>query len=113
MKFKNIEEAKNAYIEGLKTAQKAIEQGDSKTNNKIIRNQVTPAFDYLKNQNKLSILTPFLEQDDIGIKQPIAVALLPFYEDISVNALEDIIKKEIPFRSFLAEMVLKKWRKEL
>lgn len=70
MKFKSIEEAKKACLEGHKIVKKASEQGDVKTNNRIIKNQINPAFDYLKEHDALKVLIRFLEQDnDIHLKQ--------------------------------------------
>jgi hypothetical protein len=111
MKFKNLEEAKNAYLNGNKLAKKASKQANFKSNNKVIRNQVIPAFNYLKSQNELKILIPYLEQnDDTELKQLIAVALLPYYEDIAVKVLEDIFNSNVS-SSFIAGMVLEQWKK--
>jgi hypothetical protein len=113
MKFDNIEEAKKAYLKGHEIVKKASKHGDVKTNNRVIKNQVTPAFEYLKEHNALKVLIESLEQDDdIDLKQSIAVAFLPYYEEIAINALENIIKKDIP-NSFTAKMVLKQWKKGL
>ena len=111
MDFKNCDEAKKAYTEGLKIALDAGREGDFKTNKKIMEGQVNPAFEYLKINNDLKILIPYLEQEeDINLKQAVAVALLPHYEEISVHVLEDISSRDLP-NSFTASMVLKQWRK--
>ncbi len=111
--FKSIEDAKNTYIEGLKIAEKAGMQGDAKTNNNVIRNQVTPAFEYLKKEKELKILISYLDQDnDVNLKQSIAVALLPHYEEIAIKVLEEISNGNTS-NSFTAKMVLKQWRKGL
>ncbi len=110
MNFKNIDEAKNVYLEGNKIARKANIQGDVKTNNKIVKNQINPAFEYLKEQNALKVLIPFLEQDDdIDLKQSTAIILLPYYEEIAVNVLEDISNRNIS-NSFISKMVLEQWK---
>ncbi len=111
MKFKDIKQAKKAYLDGHKISRKALLQGDSKTNNNIVRNQMNPAFEYIKNKGELKILIELLEQNEnIDLKQAIAVALLPHYEDIAINALEHISNMDIS-NSFTASMVLKQWKK--
>lgn len=113
MNFENIKNAKNAYIEGHKIARKASIQGDFKTNNKVIKNQINPAFEYLKDQNELKILIELLEQDeDMDLKQAVAVALLPYYEDIAIDTLEDISNRKIS-NSFTAGIILKQWKNGL
>ncbi|MFC5047669.1 hypothetical protein ACFSTE_05955 [Aquimarina hainanensis] len=110
MNFQNIKEAVIAYIEGFKASKQASDKGDFKTNNSIMINQVNPAFDYLKGNNELIRLVKFLESEEYDVKQSIAVALLPYYEEIAIAVLEDISKMNVPLNSFKAKIVLKKWR---
>ncbi len=112
MNFKNLEEAKDTIYEGHKKCHDAMEVGDVKTNNQIISKKVNPAFEYLKNNNGLRLLIEFLKHDDVGLRLATARSLLPYYEDISIDVLNDIIKKEIPKKSWKAEIILKEWKGE-
>ncbi len=111
MKIVSVENAILNYLEGCKKAKEASEQFDFKTNDIIIKNQINPAFEYLKEKNKLDSLIQFLRQDkDIDLKQSTAVALLPYFEKDAVEALEKIIGLNIANNSFTAKMVLEQWR---
>ncbi len=80
-----------------------------KKSDRIILNKINPAYEYLKKENKMSSLVEFLKNKDL--RQAIAVVLLPYYEGISVNVLEEIEKENIPHKSFKASIVLREWKK--
>lgn len=111
MKFTNTEQAKNTILEGHKLCQKAMKVGDAKTNNNIIRNQINPAYEYLKKQGKMNELIEFLENDDVNFKMKIAKRLLPYYEEISTDILNRIIEMDIEGLGWKAEIIMREWNK--
>ncbi|MEW7279741.1 hypothetical protein ABW636_14200 [Aquimarina sp. 2201CG1-2-11] len=111
MNFKNVNDAKSVILEGYKMCEKAMKVGDVKTNNQIVKNKITPAYEYLKEKGALDSLIPLLKDDDIGIRQKIAVALLPHYSDICINVLKDIVSMNDPKRSWKAKIVIREWEK--
>lgn len=110
MEFNNVEQAKKAIFEGHQLCEKAIKVGDVKTNNKIIRTQINPAYEYLENNDKIGSLIDFLNHDDDSLKLSIAIKLLPYYSEISVNVIENIIALNSEL-SWKAKIVLREFKK--
>ncbi len=110
MKFNNVEEAIKTITESHKKTKKAMEMGDFKTNNKIVSKEMNPAFKYILNNNHAKSLIPLLKNNDLDLVIIIARRLLPHYEEIAIDALNNIIEKNTPHKCDVAEIVLKEWK---
>ena len=57
-------------------------------------------------------LKDLLMHNDLGVRSWIANMLLPIYEDISLEILNNIYKQNIPFISMSARAMFCKWKNE-
>lgn len=109
--FKNVDEAKKNLIEailmeyiGLLTDNDQLQEKSIKKAYKIDK--------YIKQNFDLKEIKSLLNHDIPTVQIWAANMLLPIYEEVSLKVLEDIRKKEIPFCSYSASMILDNWEKK-
>ena len=111
MKFESIEEAKMILITSIIIEAKATEQGDVKTGNKY-SDKIRSIISFINKDYKLGNLKDLLDHDNDKVRVWVAQALLPIYEDIALNVLEEISKKNISHCSFNARIISSEWKNE-
>ncbi|WBU90929.1 hypothetical protein [Cellulophaga omnivescoria] len=110
MNFTSPQEALIVIEEGHKKSKEAMKVGDFRTNNKIISQEMMPAFLYIEKNNLTKLLIPFLKNKDVDLSLIVSRRLLPYYEEIAINNLNDIIQKKIPHKWDVAETIIKEWK---
>ncbi|GAB1858740.1 hypothetical protein MHTCC0001_35800 [Flavobacteriaceae bacterium MHTCC 0001] len=110
MKFKNIEEAKKDLVETIIVQHKALLDRDDKTQEKNIK-KAFKIDKYIKENFDLNEMKDLLEHEDLGVRSWVANMLLPLYEDISLEILDQIYKQNIRFISMGARAMYCKWKK--
>jgi Iap family predicted aminopeptidase len=107
--IKDISMALSLFVEAATKHAEATKEGDYKTGNKNY-DKAMKAFSYLKEQDSVDELLPYLNHDVVGVRLAAATCLLPKYEKKGVEVLE-AISKSSDFFSFIAETTLSEWRK--
>ena len=96
MKFENIEEAKKELVEAIIIQHKALLDRDDKTQEKNIK-KAFKIDKYIKENFDLREMKDLLGHQDLGVRSWIANMLLPLYEDICLEILDQIYKKNVRF----------------
>ena len=109
--IRTIEEALTLFEENSIIHGNASLDGNYKVGNKAY-DIVTKCTNFLTENNKIELLLPFLEHENVSVRLGAAYALLPLYTKESKKTLKQIKKKDESIIGFDAEMVLKEWRKE-
>ena len=108
-KIQNLETALLTFEQAALNHSEATEQGDYKVCNKSY-STIIKAVAYLREQNHLQELLPFLNNSSEGVRVIAAANLLPINGKEAIATLEDIAQG-IGIQSFNAKMVLREWRK--
>ncbi|WP_417784755.1 hypothetical protein [Tenacibaculum sp.] len=111
MKFKSIEKAKTELVEAIITQHEALINRDDKTQEKYIK-KAFKIDKYIKENFDLKEMKDLLEHNDLGVKSWVANMLLPVYEDISIQLLNDISNGENSHYSYNAKMMLFNWKRK-
>ncbi|QKX06460.1 hypothetical protein HN014_16580 [Aquimarina sp. TRL1] len=111
MHFENINQAKKELVEAILIQHKALLEDDDKTQENSI-NRAFKIDEYITQNFDLKEMKDLLMYNDPGVKSWIANMLLPIYEDISLEILNNIYKQNIPFISMSARAMFCKWKNE-
>lgn len=111
MYFENIDLAKKELIEAILSQHKALLDDDDKTQERNIK-RAFKIDEYIKRNFDLREMKDLLEHHDLGVQSWVANMLLPIYEDISLEILDNIYKQNIPFISMSARAMFCKWTKQ-
>lgn len=109
--IRTIEETLNLFEKNSIIHGNASLNSNYKVGNKAY-DIVTKCTNFLTENNKIELLLPFLENENVSVRLGAACALLPLYTKESKKTLKQIKEKEKSIIGFDAEMVLKEWRKE-
>jgi hypothetical protein len=109
-KINNIDSAIDIIIDSANKHAIASEMGDYKTANKNF-DLIQKAVIYLRNNNGINKLEELLYHENVSVQLAAASYLLIHDEKKAIAVLENIVKQNIPHKSFDAEMVLSEWRK--
>lgn len=109
MKIKNLEIALALFEEAAIKHAEATEQGDYKTGNKNYKN-IAKIIDYLKLNNQLPCLKPFLNNSSVGVRGWSATYLLPLFENESLKVLTEISNMQ-GIHSLTAKTTISEWQK--
>ncbi len=107
-KIKDITTALCLFEEAATKHAEATKDGDYKTGNKNY-DKVVKVISYLKEQDKIDELLPYLNHEVVGIRLAAATYLLGKYEKKGIEVLDEISKSS-DFLSFIAETTLSEWR---
>ncbi|MEM0942125.1 MAG: DUF2019 domain-containing protein [Bacteroidota bacterium] len=108
-KIKDIDTALAIFEEAAIKQAEATETGDYKTGNKHY-DEITKAVAFIKNENAVESLKPFLSHSSIGVRLWAACYLLPVDEKQGVKTLEEIAKSS-GIHSLTADTTLSEWKK--
>lgn len=87
----------------------ATEKGDYKLGNKNYA-VIAKIISFLKEQNKLEVLSELLNHDSVGVRMWAATFLLPFHEKEGLQVLNKIAS-ESGILSFTAKTTVSEWEK--
>ena len=110
-KIKTIEEALTLFEENSIIHGNASLDGNYKICNKA-HDIITKCITFLDKKNKMDLLLPFLEHENVSIRYVSACFLLPLYTKESKKTLKRIKKKDESIIGLHAEIALDEWRKE-
>lgn len=110
-KFQTVEEAVKTIEESAIIRGAAIMNGDAKTGNKHFT-ILNKALVYLYEHDSLAALKPLLSHSDFNVREYVAYALLPLFEEKCKDVLSEIANgdpKIYEIQSLNAEMTLIRW----
>lgn len=90
-KIKDISTALSLFEEAATKHAEATKEGDYETGNKNY-DKIVKAISYLKEQNSMDELLPYLNHEAVGIRLAAATYLLPNHEKEEIEVLEEISK---------------------
>lgn len=105
----NIQSALELFERSSILQVEATERGDYKTGNKNY-DKIIKAANFLKAENSINSLFPYLCHPSIGVRLWAAFYTLTFNEKEAVKTLEEIIKSD-GMVSLTAETTLNEWKK--
>lgn len=105
----DLEKVLGDFENSAKLHGECTENGDYKTGNKSYKSLIS-SIDFLKDNNLLVKLIPFLNSPYLGVQLWASTFLLKVEEKLAVEKLEEIECASNAY-SFTAEMTLKEWRK--
>ena len=110
-KIQSVEEAVKTIEESAIIRGAAIMNGDAKTGNKYL-SILNKALVYLYEHDSLAALKPLLSHSDFNVREYVAYALLPLFEEKCKEVLSEIANgdpKIFEIQGFNAEMTLLWW----
>lgn len=108
-KLKDIETALSNFEEAATKHAEATERGNYKIGNKCYA-LISEVVIFLKDQNEVQRLSPFLNHPSVGVRLWAATYLLPGQEREAIKVLEQIAQRS-DIHSLTAETTLSEWRK--
>lgn len=109
VKITDIESALGVFEESSLRHSDATEVGDYKAANKNY-DSIVEATSFLKKQNAIDSLIPFLKHNFLGVRLWAASYLLPSYEKEATKTLQEISLKN-GIHSLTAKTTLSEWQK--
>ncbi|MBZ4043676.1 DUF2019 domain-containing protein [Flavobacterium hibisci] len=107
--MKNIEIARDVFLESSAKQAEATENGDYKTANKYY-DKIIKSANFIKNENEINIFYDYLSNPNVGVRLWSAYFLLPVNEREALKVLKDIVKTN-EIHSLTAETTVKEWKK--
>ncbi len=111
LKFQSVGDTVKTIEESAIIRGDAIMNGDAKTGNKYL-SILNKALVYLYEHDSLAALKPLLSHSDFNVREYVAYALLPLFEEESKEVLSEIANgdpKIYEIQSLNAEMILIRW----
>jgi hypothetical protein len=98
------------YLVSLLAFAEASNNNDQKTARKYYK-KMDACFRSLRDTNKLSEITKFLDHDNESVRLWVSTHLLPYDEKLAKESLKKIADNKAGLGSFSAEMTLQEWSK--
>jgi hypothetical protein len=109
MKIKDLKNALELFEDAAKEHAIATERGDYIAANKNYV-KIIASVTFLKGENALDSLLPFLNNESVGVRIWASTYILPKHEKVGIKVLKEIMKQG-GIHSLNAEMTLSEWKK--